>query len=161
MLRLSRRDIAIVAEAAALVIPVEVALRYLSLDALLERLGRAGHGALRDGAHVDAERAARLVDAVAACYPLTTCLKKSLILFRILRRRGLPAELRLGVRKLQHDFSAHAWVECEGRVLLGGGVAHLFRTLPLTPQTQGARETPAPIRTSLQMRSSGPSLPQP
>ena len=161
MLKLSRRDIAIVAEAAALVIPVEVGLRCLSLDALLERLGRAGHRALRDGAHVDVERAARLVDAVAAYYRPATCLKKSLVLFRILRRRGRPAAFRLGVRKRQDDFNAHAWVECEGRILLGGGIAHLFTTLPLNPQTQAARETPAPTRTSLQMRSSGPSLPQP
>lgn len=161
MLRLSRRDIAIVAEAAALVIPVEVGLRYLSLDALLVRLGRAGRGAARDHAHVDVERAARLVDAVAACYPPATCLKKSLILLRILRKRGFSAELRLGVRKRQDDFSAHAWVECDGRVLLGGGVADLFTTLALTPPAKAATESPAPTRTSRQMRSSGPSLPQP
>src|SRR2546422_7618416 len=143
VLKLSRRDMAIVAEAAALVIPVEVGLRCLSIDALLERLGRAGHRALRDGAHVDVERAARLVDAVAACSPPATCLKKSLILFRILRRRGRSAELRLGVRKLQDDFSAHAWVACEGRTLLDNGMTHLYNPLPLTPAFREPIAAPA------------------
>src|SRR2546425_2686623 len=150
---LTRRDFAIVAEAAALVVPIEVGLRSLSLDALLARLGRPSRGALAKRAHFDVERASRLVDAVAGWYPPATCLKKSLILFRMLRRRGIPAELRLGVRKLDGEVSAHAWVECEGRILLSGGIAHLFTTLPLNPQTPVVRETPAPTRTSLQMPS--------
>jgi hypothetical protein len=131
--RLSRRDVAIVAEAAALVLPVEVGLRCLSLDALLARLGGAARGARPDRADIDVERVARLVDAVGGCYPPMTCLKKSLILLRILRTRGFPAELRLGVRKLEDDFKAHAWVECDGRTLLDGGMAPLYATLPLTP----------------------------
>src|SRR6266850_5674890 len=88
VLSLSRRDFAIVAEAAALVVPIEVGLRSLSLDALLARLGRASRGAVEERAHFDVDRAGRLVDAVAACYPPATCLKKSLILFRILGRRA-------------------------------------------------------------------------
>jgi hypothetical protein len=67
-----------------------------------------------------------------ACYPHATCLKRSLILLRLLRKRGIPAELRLGVRKVDDDFSAHAWIECAGRTLLDGGIAHLYSTLPLT-----------------------------
>jgi hypothetical protein len=133
VLRLSRRDFAIVAEAAALVLPIEIGLRRLSLDALLARLGGAARGARLDRAEIDVVRIARLVDAVGACYPAMTCLKKSLILFRILSTRGFPAELRLGVRKLQDDFKAHAWVECDGRTLLDDGMAPLYATLPLPP----------------------------
>ena len=57
--------------------------------------------------------------------------KESLILFRILRKRGVPAELRIGVRKVDGTFNAHAWIECHGRILLGGSIAHLYTPLPL------------------------------
>ena len=120
-------------EAAALVIPVELALRrQVSLATLVARFAGT-HQNNRARETIDIGRAARLVEAVAACYPNITCLKKSLILRRLLRKRGIPAELRLGVRKVDDDFSAHAWIECAGRTLLDGGTAHLYSTLPLPP----------------------------
>jgi hypothetical protein len=45
-----------------------------------------------------------------------TCLPRSLVLARLLARRGLPAKLRLGVRR-QEPFLGHAWVEIEGRAV--------------------------------------------
>lgn len=121
------------AEAAAFVIPVELALRrQVPLARLVAQF--AGTDRNRSGrGTIDVGRAARLVDAVTACYPNTTCLKKSLILLRLLRKRGIPAELRLGVRKVDDHFSAHAWIECAGRTLLDGGTAYLYSTLPLPP----------------------------
>jgi transglutaminase superfamily protein len=138
--RLSYREWLIVGETIALTFPIEVGLRRVPLDALVWRLARASrvNGDLPRRA-CDVERAARLVDAAAALYPLNaTCLKKSLILVRILARRGIRAELRLGVRKVHEEFSAHAWVVCDGRIVLGGGIAHLFTPLPLTPGLPGA-----------------------
>ena len=44
------------------------------------------------------------------------CLPRSLALFGFLRSMGLPAEHRIGVAR--RPFSAHAWVECNGRVIL-------------------------------------------
>lgn len=40
------------------------------------------------------------------------CLEQSLALYLLLRRRGVPAELRLGVTP--SPFHAHAWVELHG-----------------------------------------------
>ena len=40
----------------------------------------------------------------------STCLPKSVALTRLLSKRGLPAELHLGVRVLQGDLKSHAWV---------------------------------------------------
>jgi Transglutaminase-like superfamily len=122
---LSRADVAIAVEAAALVPFVELGLRWWPLDRLLARLESAASG--DDGA--DAARAARVVDAVMALYPPATCLKKSLVLLRILRRRGRPAVLRLGVQKSAQDLRAHAWIECEGRILLDAGIAHRYAML--------------------------------
>jgi Transglutaminase-like superfamily len=42
------------------------------------------------------------------------CLEQSLVLWWLLRQRGIPAEFRIGVRKDAEGFEAHAWVEVEG-----------------------------------------------
>jgi len=46
-----------------------------------------------------------------------TCLRQSLALSWLLRRRGLPAEVRVGVGKNDGRVLAHAWVELEGKVI--------------------------------------------
>ena len=43
------------------------------------------------------------------------CLPRALAIFLLLRRRGVPATLRIGVKR--YPFGAHAWVECLGDVL--------------------------------------------
>jgi Transglutaminase-like superfamily len=53
------------------------------------------------------------------------CLEQSLVLWWILRRRGIPAELRIGARSEAGRFEAHAWVELGSAVLNDSGDAHL------------------------------------
>lgn len=43
-----------------------------------------------------------------------SCLAKSLTLWWLLGRQGIPAQLRIGIRKEQEKFEAHAWVERDG-----------------------------------------------
>jgi transglutaminase-like putative cysteine protease len=43
------------------------------------------------------------------------CLEQSLALYVLLRRRGVPAQLRIGVQP--YPFNAHAWVELSGAPL--------------------------------------------
>ncbi len=46
-----------------------------------------------------------------------TCLPRSLALQRMLARRGIASELRIGVRKESNGaggIAAHAWVEVDG-----------------------------------------------
>lgn len=38
------------------------------------------------------------------------CLPRALTVFLLLRRKGVPATLRIGVKRF--PFAAHAWVEC-------------------------------------------------
>jgi hypothetical protein len=45
------------------------------------------------------------------------CLVQSLALLRMLRTRGIEAELRLGARNVTGKFEAHAWVELSGVAL--------------------------------------------
>jgi hypothetical protein len=61
---------------------------------------------------------ARIVHGAAPWSPLpANCLPRALVLCRLLKRRGLQAELRLGVGKPEGQFAAHAWVEHAGRAL--------------------------------------------
>jgi len=46
-----------------------------------------------------------------------TCLEESLVLWYLLRRQGIAARLRIGVRKISEKFEAHAWVEYNGEAL--------------------------------------------
>jgi len=46
-----------------------------------------------------------------------SCLEESLVLAYLLRRQGIEAQLRIGVKKNIPKFEAHAWVECAGVAL--------------------------------------------
>lgn len=52
--------------------------------------------------------------AASARFPFSTCLTRSMVLCRSLRRRHMDARLVLGTRTGQQGFLAHAWVEVEG-----------------------------------------------
>ena len=60
----------------------------------------------------------RMVKTAANYYqPWANCLKKSLVLWILLRDRGIISEIRIGVQRESTTFSAHAWVEYQGIVL--------------------------------------------
>ena len=47
----------------------------------------------------------------------TRCLARSLLLFWLLKARGEPAELLIGVSKEASAIESHAWIETQGRVM--------------------------------------------
>ena len=49
--------------------------------------------------------------------PWSTCLRRSLVLWYLLRRQGIMSELRIGVQRTTGEILAHAWVEYLGSVL--------------------------------------------
>jgi hypothetical protein len=51
----------------------------------------------------------------------TNCLEQSLVLWWLLRIRGIAAEMRFGARKEANRFEAHAWVVFHGAILNGPG----------------------------------------
>jgi len=55
--------------------------------------------------------------AVRHGMPRATCLEASLTLWYLLRLQGIPANLRIGVRKQANFIEAHAWVEHEDAAL--------------------------------------------
>ena len=60
----------------------------------------------------------------------TRCLARSLVLTRLLARRGITAKLVIGARA-KPDFLAHAWVECEGCPVLSAGDGSFGRLVEL------------------------------
>lgn len=60
------------------------------------------------------------VRATARRVPQASCLTQALALEALMAEFGLRPELRIGVaRHADGTFEAHAWVELEGRVLIG------------------------------------------
>jgi Transglutaminase-like superfamily len=53
-----------------------------------------------------------------------SCLERSLVLWWLLRRRGIRAEVRVGARGRGANFEAHAWIECDGTFLNEGESGH-------------------------------------
>jgi hypothetical protein len=93
----------------------DVALRLFGVRSAIVLARRlAGR---RFGGSVDAaEPIAICLARAAAFYPRRArCLEQSLALFVLVRRAGVPAELRFGVRP--YPFLAHTWVEVDGAPL--------------------------------------------
>ncbi len=55
--------------------------------------------------------------AASYCFFCSNCLRKSLVLWYLLRFNGIDSNICLGVRKFEGIFEAHAWVEYQGFVL--------------------------------------------
>jgi hypothetical protein len=67
----------------------------------------------------------RMQDATARnLFFRTNCLEQSLVLWWLLRRRGIDAVLRIGARKESDRFEAHAWVELDSQVLNDASAEH-------------------------------------
>lgn len=60
------------------------------------------------------------------------CLTQALVAQRLLRQGGYETSLRLGVTKDGHALLAHAWLERNGYVVIGGGMSQV-RYATLTP----------------------------
>lgn len=69
-----------------------------------------------------AQRVARMVRNGARLIPRASCLTQALSAQILLSRAGIGSRLSFGVKTLKSDqpFAAHAWLECQGQVILGG-----------------------------------------
>lgn len=64
-----------------------------------------------------------------------TCLEQALALERLLRSEGLDAAVVVGVRRARATLDAHAWLEHQGRTLLGATPGRRYETLHRTNRT--------------------------
>ena len=65
-----------------------------------------------------ARNTARMVNAAASHGPYRAkCLVRSMTTQFLLACQGIDSELRIGVSKPDGEFTAHAWVVCQGRII--------------------------------------------
>jgi transglutaminase superfamily protein len=112
-------------EAAALVVLVRGSLWFLSFATvrrLIERRWPAHGSHPRDLAV--GQRIGSAVAGVGRRLPGTTCLVEALAADAMLRRRGVAPAVRFGARPRGRGATpdAHAWLECDGIVVVGGSV---------------------------------------
>lgn len=105
--------------AAAMLPVVAVSLRLRGFAAtrttLEKRLERSNSQIDRECRGKQTALTARMVNAAdrhGLVHP--SCLAKSLTLWWLLGRQGISSHLRIGIRKENGKFEAHAWVEHEG-----------------------------------------------
>lgn len=97
---------------------------------LVRRLAALGPRAAR-ATRPSAERLAWMVKAASRAVPRATCLTQAVAGQLLLRHYGYDSALCLGVAKsTSDDFLAHAWIEHDQRVLVGGGYLGAFVRLP-------------------------------
>jgi hypothetical protein len=150
-LSLNRADRALFLKALALLWVIRTGLwilGYTRMKPLVERWKKSA--ASKDAAgdsHADADSgslcAARVGWAVKAAGRGTPgdrlCLVQALAAEVLLGRRGIPADIRIGVVKDEAlKLQAHAWVESGGTVIIGGAKLDRYEPLTSTPKRAGA-----------------------
>lgn len=109
------------------------ALRRAPIDAAVREL-RAHFPSSSTADAGELSEARRLGSAVGRTLRLlpgdTRCLARSLVLTRLLARRGIPGRLVIGARPAP-TFLAHAWVECRGEPVLPPGDGSFGRLVEL------------------------------
>jgi len=94
-------------------------LPFRTLQKTLERLFRSPDTS--DKQAPSPENFSRAVSAVSQYVPTATCLAQALTLQALLSREGIHSDLALGVaRDDESGIIAHAWVEINGTVIIGG-----------------------------------------
>lgn len=106
-------------------------LPFRTVRRLLGRL-RCPAAASRLSDELSSERIAWAVDVAGKRIPGGgNCLVQALATLVLLDRRGRPARLRVGVAKDgQGSLEAHAWVESDGRVVIGDTNVSRFVAFP-------------------------------
>jgi hypothetical protein len=118
--RLSFSDQGLLVQAALAVVNAKLAMKTLPLPTARGLVARQQRLAWRV-VPVRADRIAWAVEAVSRAIPgMKNCLVQAVAAEAMLIQAGYPCELRIGAaKKAPDELIAHAWVESEGRVVIG------------------------------------------
>ena len=109
---------------------VRLGLWILPFQRLRDLLSKKNHKPIAETTTelASMQRIARSVRRMSRYVPAATCLAQSLVTVKLLEDAGFPARLRIGVARSESgELEAHAWVESNGRVIIGGTHADLKR----------------------------------
>ena len=131
--QMSAREYALIVLTVPLVVAVRIAL-WLLPSSVIVRLVRhisVDAGTDRHPPRFGLTTIIWAVEAVSARVPRATCLTQAICAKLLLRWSGLRSDLCLGVAcSVNGALRAHAWLEREGRTILGGAVARSMVRLP-------------------------------
>ncbi len=117
-LGLSSQEKKLLVEALVLLYAVRLGLWALPFRALNDAtsgcMKSKMHGNLAEGQII------RAVKASSKFVPRATCLTQAMAARKMLLNHGYNANLRIGVLREDDDLKAHAWLEKDGQVLIGG-----------------------------------------
>ena len=106
-----------VARATLWLLPIEAARKAVARAAV----GTAGQSQ---------ERLVWAVRVASRYLPHATCLTQALAAQALLAHSGYPSQVEIGVTKDEsRRFHAHAWVVCQGQVVLGGQQVERYNSL--------------------------------
>jgi hypothetical protein len=115
-LRLEAADKRLVCASFAAIAAFWLGLRVLGYD-FMRRFVRLSHAPSR----VSPERVSWAVTTSAKLFPSRICLALALAGQYLLARAGHPSQIRVGVAPTANGrFTAHAWLICGERIVLGG-----------------------------------------
>ena len=102
-------------------------LPLLTLKNLLTRVGPMLAG---ENEKFSVERLAWVVGVASRFVPKATCLAQALALHVLLQQAGYEVFLHIGVTNNEEgNLKAHAWIESQGRVLIGGSDLNSYTPL--------------------------------
>jgi hypothetical protein len=114
---------------------IRLGLYALSFAHVRSLLGRwVNTSPTDDGFHTDvSNRIVWAVEAASRQFPaIGTCLTQALTVHVLLARRGVQSDVRIGVmRDSQGEFTAHAWLERDGNILIGEADHKSFNPMPV------------------------------
>ena len=134
--RLTLREYYVALIALPLVVAVRFALWMLPSHVIVRVVSRVASMRDRELVHrqVSASTIVWAVEAMSRRIPRATCLTQALAAKLLLRVFGLSSQLCLGVaRTADGALRAHAWIEREGRPILGGAGIQSMVRLPRLP----------------------------
>jgi len=117
--QLPASDRSLLREALAELSFVALSLRVRPLATRRVRLAAERQGA-------DVQRMSWAVRVAARAVPGAACLAQAVAMQRMLARRGHASTVEFGVAKHHAGLEAHAWLVCDGQIVIGGEQAGAF-----------------------------------
>jgi hypothetical protein len=124
----------VLARVGMLLVAIRLLLPRTSLPKLLDRLTPRHRGVAHPRT---VDKGVRFADALLAHHPIGArgdCLPRSLVLYHLAARAGMPVQLHCGVRRDAGRLAGHAWCTA-GEVVLAGASSEGFSETYRYPAT--------------------------